>query len=51
MLLAESLGHRVQDYTVKIYGTDIDEEALSTARHAAYRLDQLKDMPDAMVTR
>ena len=51
MLLAEHLGERARDYPVKIYGTDVDEEALAAARHAAYRLEQLKDMPDGLVDR
>jgi two-component system CheB/CheR fusion protein len=51
MLLAERLGGRGLDFMVKIYGTDIDEEALGTARHAAYRLDQLKDVPPDLVDR
>src|SRR4029453_18823704 len=51
MLLAEHLGDRVSEYLIKIYGTDVDEEALATARHAAYRLDELKDVPAEMVDR
>jgi two-component system, chemotaxis family, CheB/CheR fusion protein len=49
--LAEHLGDRAQDYRIKIYGTDIDEDALSAARHALYRVDQLRDMPDALLQR
>jgi two-component system, chemotaxis family, CheB/CheR fusion protein len=51
MLLAENLGERAGEYLVKIYGTDVDEEALTTARHAAYRLEQLKDVPSELVDR
>jgi two-component system CheB/CheR fusion protein len=51
MLLAEHLGDRASDYLVKIYGTDIDEEALVTARHGAYRLEQLKELPGDLVDR
>jgi two-component system CheB/CheR fusion protein len=51
MLLAEHLGHRAHDFTVKIYGTDVDEDALSAARHACYRADQLRDVPDDLVSR
>jgi two-component system CheB/CheR fusion protein len=51
MLLAEHLGDRAGEYLVKIYGTDVDEEALSAARHAAYRLEQLKDVPSELVDR
>ena len=51
MLLAEHLGERAGEFLIKIYGTDVDEDALSTARHGLYRLDQLKDMPPEMVER
>ena len=51
MLLAEHLGDRVSEYLIKIYGTDVDEEALAAARHAAYRLEELKDVPAEMVDR
>jgi two-component system CheB/CheR fusion protein len=51
ILLAEHLGERAGAHAVKIYGTDVDEDALASARHAAYRLDQLKDVPDEMVSR
>jgi two-component system, chemotaxis family, CheB/CheR fusion protein len=51
MLLAEHLGERAGGYLVKIYGTDIDEEALTTARHAVYRLEQLKELPSEFVDR
>jgi two-component system, chemotaxis family, CheB/CheR fusion protein len=51
ILLAEYLGERADDYHVKIYGTDVDEEALTAARQAAYRLEQIKDLPSALVDR
>src|SRR5262245_9956584 len=51
MLLAEHLGDRASEYLIKIYGTDIDEEALTTARHGLYRLDQLKDVPVDLLDR
>jgi two-component system CheB/CheR fusion protein len=51
ILLAEHLGERAAEYLIKIYGTDVDEDALAAARHAIYRLDQLKDVPDALVDR
>jgi two-component system CheB/CheR fusion protein len=49
ILLAEHLGERAAEYQIKIYGTDIDEAALATARHALYRMDQLKDLPDRLL--
>ena len=51
MLLSEHLGEAANNYSIKIYGTDIDEEALTTARHAVYRTEQLKDIPDRLVDR
>ncbi len=51
ILLAEHLGDRAGDYLIKIYGTDVDEDALSTARHGLYRLDQLKDVPSELSER
>jgi len=51
MLLAERLGENAGNYAIKIYATDIDEDALSTARHAMYRLDQIKNVPERLVDR
>ena len=51
MLLAEHLGETANNYTIKIYGTDVDEEALTAARHALYRIEQLKDVPDRLIDR
>ena len=42
ILLAEYFGDKVQEYDIKIYGTDIDEEALSVARRAEYAPDRLR---------
>jgi len=42
ILLAEFFGVRLQDYDIKIYGTDIDEEALNVARRAEYAPDRLR---------
>src|SRR6266571_3437500 len=51
MLLAEHLGDAAENYTIKIYGTDVDEDALTAARQAVYRTEQLKDVPDRLVDR
>jgi two-component system, chemotaxis family, CheB/CheR fusion protein len=51
MLRAEHLGPRASDFTVKIYGTDVDEDALATARQAASRTDHLRDVPDDFAER
>jgi two-component system, chemotaxis family, CheB/CheR fusion protein len=45
MVLAEELGIEEFRERVKIYGTDIDEEALNTARHATYGEKQLENVP------
>jgi two-component system CheB/CheR fusion protein len=48
MLLAEALG--VEEYArrVKIYATDLDEEALDEARHARYDQRALESVPEAL---
>ena len=45
MVLAEVLGEEAYRERVKIYATDIDEEALSTARQAIYPMKQLEGIP------
>ncbi len=42
LIIADHLGARLADYDVKIYATDIDEEALHTARHGEYPADRLR---------
>jgi len=42
ILLAEHFGPRIQDYDVKIYATDIDEDALNTARRGEYSIDAVR---------
>jgi two-component system, chemotaxis family, CheB/CheR fusion protein len=49
MLLAESLGHARFRDRVKIYATDVDEEALAEARQAAYTERSLEDVPPALL--
>lgn len=39
ILLAEHFGPRIQEYDIKIYATDIDEDALNSARRGEYSLD------------
>ena len=51
ILLAEHLGERAEEFQIKIYGTDVDEDALAAARHGLYRVDQLKDLSDALLER
>jgi two-component system CheB/CheR fusion protein len=45
MILAEALGEDAFRERVKIYATDVDEDALNTARHAAYQANQVEAVP------
>ena len=45
MVLARVMGDAVFRDRVKIYATDIDEEALNQARHGAYQPRQIEDVP------
>jgi len=45
MVFARVLGDTAFRDRVKIYATDVDEEALDTARHAAYLPRQIEDVP------
>jgi two-component system CheB/CheR fusion protein len=45
MLLAEALGEEAFRRQVKIYATDIDEDALAEAREASYSAKQLEKVP------
>jgi two-component system CheB/CheR fusion protein len=49
MLLAEALGTEAFRERVKIYATDVDEEALDQARHATYGLRTAEDVPPALL--
>jgi two-component system CheB/CheR fusion protein len=51
ILLAEQLGDRGEHFNVKIYATDMDEDALATARHALYRMETLKELPAPLLER
>jgi two-component system CheB/CheR fusion protein len=51
MLLTEAMGEDEFRRRVKIYGTDIDEEALARARQAVYPRDSLKPIPDELAGR
>jgi two-component system, chemotaxis family, CheB/CheR fusion protein len=46
MILAELLGEDEFRQRVKIYATDLDEEALAQARHAVFSRDSLEPVPD-----
>jgi two-component system CheB/CheR fusion protein len=49
--LTEALGPEEFRARVKIYATDVDEEALAEARHATYERSRLVDVPDDLVQR
>ena len=51
MLFAEALGEQAYRDRVKIYATDIDEEALVDARHARYPESALEEVPDELKTK
>ncbi len=42
LIIADHLGAKLPDYDVKIYATDIDEDALHIARHGEYPADRLR---------
>ncbi len=49
MLLAQHIGLDQLAEHVKIYATDVDNEALSQARHATYDARQVADVPPALL--
>jgi two-component system CheB/CheR fusion protein len=51
MVLAEELGAEQFRERVKIYATDVDEEALNAARHATYSERQVESVPSELVER
>jgi two-component system, chemotaxis family, CheB/CheR fusion protein len=51
MLLAEALGAEAFRQRVKIYATDIDEEALTQARAASYDAKAVESVPAELVSR
>jgi two-component system CheB/CheR fusion protein len=51
MILAESLGRQPFRERVKIYGTDVDDDALSKARQATYAAKDVSDIPEELLER
>lgn len=51
MLLADALGENAFRERVKIYATDVDEEALAKARSATYTLREVEDIPQPLLQR
>ena len=48
ILLTEALGAEAFNERVKIYATDVDEEALAAARHATYGAKSLEAVPEPL---
>jgi two-component system CheB/CheR fusion protein len=48
MILAEALGPDAYKLRMKIYATDVDDEALAEGRHATYSADKLAPVPEAL---
>src|SRR5579859_751812 len=46
--VAEHFGPKIEDYEIKIYATDIDDDALNTARRAEYPARLLRRVPHAL---
>ena len=51
MMLAEALGIEAVRERVKVYATDVDEEALAEARRAVFTARQLADVPAALAAK
>ncbi|NER27516.1 MAG: PAS domain S-box protein [Symploca sp. SIO1C4] len=51
MILAEALGLEKFRQRVKIYATDVDEEALFQARHASYSSEEIDSVPEELQLR
>ncbi|HKO21605.1 MAG TPA: CheR family methyltransferase, partial [Candidatus Eisenbacteria bacterium] len=51
MVLAEQLGVEQFRHRVKIYASDVDEDALVQARHATYGVHQVEDVPPEYLAR
>ncbi|MDQ3946148.1 MAG: PAS domain-containing protein [Actinomycetota bacterium] len=51
MLVAEQVGPELMPERVKIYGTDLDEDALATARQGSYPAKAVSGVPDELLDR
>ncbi len=51
MLMAEALGPEAFTRRVKIYGTDVDEDALNTARRASFTEKAVQDIPAELLSK
>jgi two-component system, chemotaxis family, CheB/CheR fusion protein len=51
ILAAEALGDELSDFSVKVFATDLDAEAITFARQGLYPADALEGLPDSFVER
>ena len=51
ILLNEHFGSGYLDYDIKIYATDVDAEALATARRGEYAVDRIRNVADVWRTK
>lgn len=51
ILLSEVLGSRIQNYQVKVFGTDVDEAAISHARRGIYSPTAVQDLSKERLAR
>jgi two-component system CheB/CheR fusion protein len=51
ILLAEAMGSSFQNQDIKIFGTDVDEKAIATARRGIYPRSALTDVPKNLLER
>lgn len=51
ILVAEALGQALDHYTVRIFATDLDEEAIAFARRGVYASAALADLPEELIGR
>ncbi len=51
ILVAEAIGPAFPSYNVKIFGTDVDERAVSAARRGIFKVEQVKSLPSAVLER
>ena len=51
LLIADLLGSELPEWSIKIFATDLDEDAINFARRGLYPANILKDLPDDYRTR
>jgi two-component system CheB/CheR fusion protein len=49
ILMAEAMGPAFSNQDIKIFGTDVDEKAIASARRGVYRKEQLERVPKQML--